>query len=103
MGVLTEICQCESSHGQQYEIKHIEQIVLHNLVGTYAATVQDDASRNGAGKIAQAEKNQNLRQCSVRYFCSKQVVHNIYCKTKRTSRMTKSPIMTADFKALLNL
>ena len=54
MGVLTEICQCESSHGQQYEIKHIEQIVLHNLVGTYAATVQDDASRNGAGKIAQA-------------------------------------------------
>ena len=24
MGVLTEICQRESSHGQQYEIKHIE-------------------------------------------------------------------------------
>ena len=56
MGVLTEICQRESSHGQQYEIKHIEQAVLHNLVGTYAATVQDDASRNGAGKIAQTEK-----------------------------------------------
>ncbi|GAA6342015.1 hypothetical protein I090019C5_32530 [Phocaeicola massiliensis] len=68
MGVLTEICQRESSHGQQYEIKHIEQAVLHNLVGTYAATVQDDASRNGAGKIAQTEKNQNLRQCSVKYF-----------------------------------
>lgn len=31
MGVLTEICQRESSHGQQYEIKHIEQAVLHNL------------------------------------------------------------------------
>ena len=68
MGVLTEICQRESSHGQQYEIKHIEQAVLHNLVGTYAATVQNDASRNAAGKIAQAEKNQNLRQCSVKYF-----------------------------------
>lgn len=68
MGVLTEICQRESSHGQQYEIKHIEQAVLHNLVGTYAATVQNDASRNAAGKIAQAEKNQNLRQCSVKDF-----------------------------------
>ena len=71
---------------------------MHNLVGTYAATVQDDASRNSAGKIAQTEKNQNLRQCSV-----KCVVHMKYNETKRIFRIAKSPIMTADFKALLNL
>ena len=95
MGVLTEICQRESSHGQQYEIKYIEQAVLHNLVGTYAATVQDDASRNGAGKIAQTVPSNT--------FCSECVVHMKYNETKRIFRIAKSPIMTADFKALLNL